>query len=107
MPSRFEPCGLTQLYGLRYGTIPVVAATGGLNDTVIGATPASLSAKAATGVTFHPVDGIALAGALRRLVTLHADRPVWTAMVKRAMKADVGWHGPAAHYSEIYGNLTA
>jgi starch synthase len=107
VPSRFEPCGLTQMYGLRYGTIPVVAATGGLNDTVIGATPASLSARAATGITFHPVDHIALAGALRRLVALHADRPVWTAMVKRAMKADVGWHGPAARYSEIYGNLTA
>lgn len=107
VPSRFEPCGLTQLYGLRYGTVPVVAATGGLNDTVIGATPASLSARAATGITFHPVDGIALAGALRRLVTLHADRPVWTAMVKRAMKADVGWHGPAARYSEIYESLTA
>lgn len=107
VPSRFEPCGLTQLYGLRYGTIPVVAATGGLNDTVIGATPASLSARAATGITFHPVDGIALTGALRRLVTLHADRPVWTAMVKRAMKADVGWHGPAARYSEIYESLTA
>lgn len=106
LPSRFEPCGLTQMYGLKYGTIPVVAATGGLNDTVIGATPASLSAAAATGVTFHPVDTIALVGALRRLVELHSDRAGWTRMIKRAMKAQVGWDGPSRAYRELYRSLT-
>jgi starch synthase len=107
VPSRFEPCGLTQMYGLKYGTVPVVAATGGLNDTVIGATPASLSANAATGISFHPVDEIALSGALRQLVALHSARPVWTRLVKRAMKAEVSWKGPARAYAELYRSLTA
>jgi starch synthase len=106
VPSRFEPCGLTQMYGLRYGTIPVVAATGGLNDTVIGATPASLSARAATGITFHPVDRTGFAGAMRRLSQLYADRTGWTALVKRAMKAEVGWDAPAARYAALYRSLT-
>lgn len=105
VPSRFEPCGLTQMYGLRYGTIPVVAAVGGLNDTVIGATPAAISAKAATGVSFHPVDGTAFAAALRHLVALHSDKAGWTAMMKRAMKADVGWDDPARAYADLYGSL--
>lgn len=105
VPSRFEPCGLTQMYGLRYGTLPVVAATGGLNDTVIGATPASLSGKAATGISFHPVDATAFTGALRRLAELYATRPIWAAMMKRAMKADVGWGDPAARYAALYRSL--
>jgi starch synthase len=107
VPSRFEPCGLTQMYGLKYGTIPVVAATGGLNDTVIGATAASLGANAATGVTFHPIDGIALSNALRRLTALYDDRAVWTRMVKRAMRADVSWDGPANAYAALYGSLAS
>jgi len=107
VPSRFEPCGLTQMYGLKYGTVPVVAATGGLNDTVIGATAASLGANAATGVSFHPIDGIALAGALRRLIALHGDRAVWTRMVKRAMRSDVSWDGPADAYGALYRSLVA
>ena len=105
VPSRFEPCGLTQMYGLRYGTIPVVAATGGLNDTVIGATPATLAAKAATGVSFHPVDGIAFAAALRHLVHLYDDKPGWSAMVERAMRAEVNWDRPAQAYIDLYRSL--
>jgi starch synthase len=105
VPSRFSPCGLTQMYGLRYGTVPVVAATGGLNDTVIGATPASLSARAATGITFHPVDRTAFAGALRRLGDLYRDRTGWTLLMKRAMKAEVGWEAPAARYAALYRSL--
>ncbi|MCB1337947.1 MAG: glycosyltransferase, partial [Maritimibacter sp.] len=107
VPSRFEPCGLTQMYGLKYGTIPVVAATGGLNDTVIGATPATLAADAATGVSFHPVDGIALASALRHLTALYADSAQWAKLVKRAMKADVSWSGPAKAYHDLYRSLVA
>lgn len=106
VPSRFEPCGLTQMYGLRYGTVPVVAATGGLNDTVIGATPASLAAKAATGISFHPVDATAFQAAMRRLIGLYGDRSGWTALVKRAMKAEVGWTAPAARYAALYRSLT-
>ncbi|MEJ2020845.1 MAG: glycogen synthase GlgA [Maritimibacter sp.] len=107
VPSRFEPCGLTQMYGLRYGTLPVVAATGGLNDTVINASPVSLAAKAATGVSFHPIDGIALSGALRKLTSLYADQTIWTQMVKSAMKAEVGWSGPANDYANLYRSLLA
>lgn len=107
VPSRFEPCGLTQMYGLKYGTVPVVAATGGLNDTVIGATPASLAANAATGISFHPVDTIALSGALRQLVALHADHAGWTRLVKRAMKAEVSWDAPAKAYANLYRSLLA
>lgn len=107
VPSRFEPCGLTQLYGLRYGCLPLVAAVGGLADTVIGATPASLSAGVATGVVFHPVDTLALRQAVRQLCALHADRKIWGAMVKRAMKAQLGWEASAARYGALYDRLLA
>ncbi|WP_343078971.1 glycogen synthase GlgA [Ostreiculturibacter nitratireducens] len=105
VPSRFEPCGLTQMYGLRYGTIPVVAATGGLNDTVIGATPASLAAGAATGIVFHPIDNLGLSQALRHLVQLHADEKEWARMRTRAMKTDVGWSSRSAAYAALYESL--
>ncbi|MBZ4022467.1 starch synthase [Rhodobacter sp. TJ_12] len=107
VPSRFEPCGLTQLYGLRYGCVPLVAAVGGLADTVIGATPASLAAKAATGVVFHPVDALALRQATRRLCSLYADRKTWAAMVKRGMKTELGWGASAASYAALYDRLLA
>jgi starch synthase len=106
VPSRFEPCGLTQMYGLRYGCVPVVAAVGGLADSVIGASPASLAAAAATGVVFHPVDVLAFAQALRKLVALHADKPGWTAMQRRGMKAELGWGASAARYAAVYESLT-
>ncbi|PTV96935.1 starch synthase [Rhodobacter aestuarii] len=107
VPSRFEPCGLTQLYGLRYGCVPLVAAVGGLADTVVGATPASLAAKAATGVVFHPVDDLALRQATRQLCALYADRKGWAAMVKRGMKTDLGWGASAARYAALYERLLA
>jgi starch synthase len=72
VPSRFEPCGLTQLYGLRYGTVPLVALTGGLADTVIPATPATLARQVATGLQFHPIDAEALGNALSNLCDLFA-----------------------------------
>jgi starch synthase len=106
VPSRFEPCGLTQMYGLRYGAIPVVAATGGLADTVIGASPASLAAAAATGITFHPVDALALSQGLRRLCALYADPERWQGMQARAMAADVGWGVAARAYASLYRDLT-
>ena len=107
VPSRFEPCGLTQIYGLRYGCLPVVSAVGGLADTVIGASPATLAAGAATGVVFHPVDDLALRQALRQLLTLHADRATWGKMVRRAMKQDWGWARSAAAYAALYDALLA
>jgi len=105
VPSRFEPCGLTQLYGLRYGAVPVVSATGGLADTVISATPASLAAGVATGVTFNPIDEIALSQALRRLLDLYADKSAWAALQKRGMKSDLGWRKAAEKYAQVYEHI--
>ncbi|NVK61912.1 MAG: glycogen synthase GlgA [Rhodobacteraceae bacterium] len=105
VPSRFEPCGLTQLYGLRYGTLPLVALTGGLADTVINASPAGLAAGAATGVQFHPVTAQALAQALMKLVKLYDDRPTWTRMMKNAMASPVSWEHSAATYAALYSEM--
>jgi starch synthase len=105
VPSRFEPCGLTQMYGLRYGAIPVVAAVGGLADTVIHASPAAMAAGVATGISFHPTDGIAFATALRQLLALHADAKGWAQVQKNAMKHPVGWETSAAAYAALYQGL--
>ena len=107
IPSRFEPCGLTQLYGLRYGCVPVVGRTGGLNDTVIDASPAALAAKAATGVAFGPVTTDNLRRALRRTVRLYNEPKVWTAMQKQGMKSDVSWEKSAGLYADLYKTLIA
>ncbi len=107
VPSRFEPCGLTQMYGLRYGTLPVVALVGGLADTVIGASPATLAAGAATGVTFHPVDAMAFGRALGALVDLHAQPKLWARLRQNAMAHPVGWETSAAAYAGLYQGLTA
>lgn len=105
VPSRFEPCGLTQLYALRYGCIPVVARTGGLADTVIDANEAALSAGVATGVQFSPVDADSLRIAVRRTVSLHRDGKAWTAMQRQGMKSDVSWTRSAARYADLYRSL--
>ena len=102
VPSRFEPCGLTQLYGLRYGTIPLVALTGGLADTVVSASPAALAIGVANGLQFHPVTSIALGSALARLCDLYADRPTWDQMQKNAMRQPVGWGPSARAYAALY-----
>ncbi|MCU0802292.1 MAG: glycogen synthase GlgA [Rhodobacteraceae bacterium] len=105
VPSRFEPCGLTQMYGLRYGALPVVAAVGGLADTVIHASPAAMAAGVATGITFHPTDAIAFAQALRQLVQLYGDQKGWGQVQKNAMKHPVGWETSAAAYAALYQGL--
>ncbi len=107
VPSRFEPCGLTQMYGLRYGTLPVVAATGGLVDTVIGATPATLAAKVATGIVFQTTDALGFSQALRKLLDLYADPRHWEKMQLNAMKHPVGWESSAAAYASLYEGLRA
>ena len=107
VPSRFEPCGLTQMYGLRYGTVPLVAAVGGLADTVIHANPAAVSAGVATGITFHPTDATALATALRQLIGLYANPALWAKVQRNAMKQDVGWGHSAAAYAQLYTEITA
>ena len=105
VPSRFEPCGLTQLYGLRYGTVPVVSAVGGLADTVIHASPAAMAAGVATGIVFHPVDGVALGQALRALLVLYANTKAWRQVQTNAMRQDVGWTASAAAYAALYEGL--
>ena len=105
VPSRFEPCGLTQLYGLRYGTIPLVALTGGLVDTVIHASPMALRSGVATGVQFGPVTAHALAGALLQLIDLYRDAPTWATMQKNAMKQVVTWDASAREYAALYDRL--
>ncbi|GAB4363690.1 MAG: glycogen synthase GlgA [Oricola sp.] len=105
VPSRFEPCGLTQLFGLRYGTIPVVSLTGGLADTIIPANDAALAVGVATGLQFHPVEADALAGALVRLCDLYADKAAWSRMQRRAMRHPVGWGASAPRYAAIYESL--
>jgi starch synthase len=107
IPSRFEPCGLTQLYGLRYGCLPVVARVGGLADTVIDANEAAVSAGAATGVMFAPSDPLALHGALAQTVDLYRDKAVWQAMQRAAMRSDVSWRHSAIRYATLYRALLA
>jgi starch synthase len=107
VPSRFEPCGLTQLYGLRYGTVPLVALTGGLADTVINASPAALARDVATGVQFFPINANALANAFTRLCGLYAQPKVWAKLQANAMKQPVGWLTSAQAYHAFYAELAA
>ncbi|MFO1067082.1 MAG: glycogen synthase GlgA [Geminicoccaceae bacterium] len=107
VPSRFEPCGLTQLYGLRYGCIPVVARVGGLADTVVDANDAALADGVATGVQFSPVTVGALVAALHRTIRLYRQPEVWRALQARGMSRDVSWSRPAAQYATLYKSLTA
>ncbi|GAA0273720.1 glycogen synthase GlgA [Alteraurantiacibacter aestuarii] len=105
VPSRFEPCGLTQLYGLAYGCIPVVARTGGLADTVIDANPAAMAEKSATGVVFAQASYDELALAISRTIRLFDDPPAWRRLQRCAMRADFGWSASAAQYAGLYRRL--
>ncbi len=106
VPSRFEPCGLTQLYGLRYGAVPVVARTGGLADTVIDANTMALNAGVATGLQFGPVTAEALGHALDHLVALYRQPAVFARMQRNGMAQALGWGPSAAVYADIYAKLT-
>lgn len=105
VPSRFEPCGLTQMYGLRYGAVPVVSAVGGLADTVIHASPAALAAGVATGIVFHPVDAMAFGLALRQLVALYGDVKTWLQVQANGMRQPVGWERSAKAYAALYEGM--
>lgn len=107
VPSRFEPCGLTQLCALRYGAVPVVARVGGLADTVIDANEMALVASAGNGLQFAPVTRGALALTLERAVSLWRDRATWRRLQQHGMGADVGWHRPARQYAALYRELAA
>ncbi|CAM4000131.1 Glycogen synthase [Novosphingobium lubricantis] len=107
VPSRFEPCGLTQLYGLAYGCVPVVARTGGLADTVIDANLAALMAGAATGIQFNGITHAALADAINRTVTLYWQRDTWRAIQRAGMKTDFSWDRSGKAYADLYASLIA
>ena len=106
VPSRFEPCGLTQMYGLRYGAVPVVAAVGGLADTVIDANLAALNAGVATGVQFTGVHYGSLTGAIDRAMRLYHTPGAWQTLQKNGMKADFSWTNSGAAYAALYRELT-
>jgi starch synthase len=105
MPSRFEPCGLTQLYALRYGTLPLVRRVGGLVDTVVDATAVSLADGTATGFAFDEENPQALLSASRRAAVLFAERALWQRMIRRAMTRDFSWEAAARRYLALYREL--
>jgi starch synthase len=105
VPSRYEPCGLTQLAALRYGCVPVVARVGGLADTVVDANEMALAQDAATGLLFAPVTRERLELALARTGRLWRDRAAWRQMQRRGMASDVSWALPARRYAELFREL--
>jgi starch synthase len=107
VPSRFEPCGLTQLCALRYGAAPLVARVGGLADTVIDANEAALSQGVATGIQFYPPEIGALDHAIRRAFDLYADPQIMRRLRINGMRADVSWGAPARRYAALYARLRA
>jgi starch synthase len=107
VPSRFEPCGLTQLCALRYGAIPIVARVGGLADTIIDANEMALAAGTGTGIQFAPVTRSNLELAIDRGIALRRDRALWRRMQSRAMATDVGWSRPAKRYAALFRELAA
>lgn len=105
IPSRFEPCGLTQLYGLAYACVPVVSRTGGLADTVIDANPAALAAGVATGVQINAVNASGLAMGVSRAVALYHQPKEWKRLQTNGMKADFSWGASGAAYAALYRQL--
>ncbi|WP_442755536.1 glycogen synthase GlgA [Methylocystis sp. JAN1] len=107
VPSRFEPCGLTQLYALRYGAVPIVSRVGGLKDTIIDANEMAVQAGVATGVQFSPPTTEALAIALRRAEHFFRDKDTWRRLQINGMDTDVSWRHPAQRYAALYREAVA
>lgn len=103
MPSRFEPCGLNQMYSLRYGTVPIVRRTGGLADTVVDVSPANLANGSATGFVFDNADAAGLWGALEHAIHFYrASGTDWEILARTGMRQDLSWEASAQHYLEVY-----
>lgn len=107
VPSRFEPCGLTQLCALRYGALPIVSRVGGLADTVIDANEMALVPAAGNGLQFGPVTREAFAIAIERAAQLWQDTATWRRLQRHAMAADVSWRKPAQEYAALFRALHA
>jgi len=105
MPSRFEPCGLNQMYSQRYGTLPIVRKTGGLADTVIDALPESIKSGKASGFVFKDASPGALLETIKRSLVLHANRPLWEQLQRNAMSKDFSWENSANHYMALYREI--
>jgi len=103
MPSRFEPCGLTQMFSLRYGTVPIVRRTGGLADTVIDVTPNTLANGTATGFVFDNPDGAGLWSAVEHAINFYRRSEAdWEILARTGMRQDWSWESSAQHYLELY-----
>ena len=107
MPSRYEPCGLNQMYSMRYGTIPVVRATGGLADTVTDCNEHTLANGSATGFAFREPAPLALLAAIRRALEAWSDQAGWRRLQENGMARDFGWQASARRYVELYEALAA
>ena len=107
VPSRFEPCGLTQLCAMRYGALPVVVHVGGLCDTVIDANEMALTAGVATGFHFSPVGTDMLVAAIGRALSVWREPDLWRRLQRNAMQTEVGWRLPARRYASLYRELVA
>lgn len=105
IPSRYEPCGVNQMYSQRYGTPPVVHATGGLRDSVVDTSPATMAAKTATGFTFSPLTSDNLLQACQRAAELFRNRRSWRQLQKNGMTQDFSWDDAAKKYLELYRSL--
>lgn len=105
MPSRFEPCGLNQMYSQRYGTPPLVHGTGGLLDSVVDCTPATLKDRTATGFVFTPLDAPTLLENCRRAASAYADARIWRQLQKNGMQRDFSWEARAQQYLDLYRAL--
>jgi starch synthase len=107
VPSRFEPCGLTQLCALRYGAVPIVSRVGGLEDTVVDASEAAIARGDATGFKLESVTADGLAAALRRSHAVFRDATVWRNIQRNGMAADVSWRNRASRYADLYREMIA
>jgi starch synthase len=107
MPSRFEPCGLNQMYSQRYGTVPIVRRTGGLQDTVVDANAENIKAGTATGLIFEEASGPALLAAVRRALSLWEDSTVWRQLMLTGMQQDFSWRHSAQQYLALYRQALA
>ncbi|HJW71367.1 MAG TPA: glycogen synthase GlgA [Geothrix sp.] len=105
VPSRQEPCGLTQLYAQAYGALPLVRRTGGLADTVVGVTPETLANDTATGFQFDAANGWVLGQTINTALDLFADPAAWRRVQRRAMAADFSWEAPARAYLDLYATI--
>jgi starch synthase len=99
MPSRFEPCGLNQMYSLRYGTVPLVRAVGGLDDTVRNYNPRT---GEGTGFSFEDYSAQALLNTLRWALGIYEDRATWQRIQRQGMNQDFSWDASARQYVKVY-----